>query len=149
MRKTKDWPFTMATAIAEQLPTLSRLNLSPKPKSCPATAVSALGSVSPHSPLQPTLHHLLTPHQNGDLFIYPPKSAVKVSGGENLTGYGFLSEKCLHSFCRKCGVSVLVKNIAEEDEDMPINVRTIQGVDLGGLVYQEYDGAANDPQYAL
>jgi hypothetical protein len=85
--------------------------------------------------------------QNGDLWIYPPKSAVVVQGMENLTDYAFLSKDSLHSFCKTCGVSVLVKVL--NGDDMPINVRTMDGVDLSSLSYKTYDGAKANPQYEV
>jgi hypothetical protein len=47
-------------------------------------------------------------------------------------------------------VSVLVK-VLEEKEDvvMPINVRTIDGIDLSRLTLNNYDGAKKDPQYEI
>ncbi|KAE9370795.1 hypothetical protein N431DRAFT_510119 [Stipitochalara longipes BDJ] len=87
--------------------------------------------------------------RNGDLWIYPLKSDVVVQGGENLTGYAFLSENALHSFCKTCGVSVLVKVMPETEPDMPINVRTMDGIDISTLKMKYYDGAKNDPQYAI
>jgi hypothetical protein len=32
---------------------------------------------------------------------------------------------------------------------MPINVRTMDGVDLSSLIFIKYDGAKNDPQYKV
>ncbi|PMD54089.1 uncharacterized protein K444DRAFT_598507 [Hyaloscypha bicolor E] len=88
--------------------------------------------------------------RNGDLWIYPPKSAVIIQGAENLTDYKFLSEDSLHSFCKICGVSVCVKvEDGEEDPVMPINVRTMDGVDISTLTLQKYDGAKNDPKYEV
>jgi hypothetical protein len=66
-----------------------------------------------------------------------------------LTDYAFLSKECLHSFCKICGVSVLVRNTDPKEEDMPINVRNIEGIDLAGLKFIKYDGAKNDPQYEV
>ena len=87
--------------------------------------------------------------QNGDLWIYPPKTDVVVEGAENLKGYAFLSQDALHSFCKICGVSVLVKVMPETEPDMPINVRTIDGIDIPSLKLKYYDGAKNDPQYKV
>jgi hypothetical protein len=87
--------------------------------------------------------------QNGDLWIYPPKSAVVVEGGEKLTDYAFLTKDSQHSFCRVCGVSVLVRVLDENEDIMPINVRTIDGIDLSSLTLNKYDGAKNDPQYEV
>jgi len=32
---------------------------------------------------------------------------------------------------------------------MPINVRTMDGIDISTLTLQEYDGAKNDPKYEV
>ena len=89
--------------------------------------------------------------QNGALWIYPPKSAVVVEGGENLTDYAYFGKDLLRSFCKTCGVLVLVKvtNEGEEDPVMPINVRTIDGIDIDSLTLKYYDGAKEDPQYEV
>ena len=89
--------------------------------------------------------------QNGALWIYPPKSAVVVEGGENLTDYAYFGKGLLRSFCKNCGVLVLVKVTNEQEEDpvMPINVRTIDGIDIDSLTFKYYDGAKEDPQYVV
>jgi hypothetical protein len=89
--------------------------------------------------------------QNGALWIYPPKSAVVVEGGENLADYACFGKDLLRSFCKTCGVLVLVKvtNEGEEDPVMPINVRTIDGIDIDSLTLKYYDGAKEDPQYEV
>ena len=97
----------------------------------------------------PLLQHTADITQNGDLWIDPPKSAITVHGGENLTDYAFLSKESLHSFCKICGISVLVRVSDEAGEKCPINVRTIDGVDLASLTLRNYDGAKNDPQYEV
>jgi hypothetical protein len=48
-----------------------------------------------------------------------------------------------------CGVSVLVRVLDENEDIMPINVRTIDGIDLLSLTLNKYDGAKNDPQYEV
>lgn len=87
--------------------------------------------------------------QNGDLWIYPSKSAVQLHGAENLTDYVFLEETSLHSFCSMCGVSAVVKVMVPGEDIMPLNVRTIEGVDLQNLEYKKYDGRSNNPQYSI
>ena len=72
-----------------------------------------------------------------------------LEGQENLTDYAFLSQDSLHCFCKICGVSMLVKVLEEGAEDMPINMRTVEGVDLGKLRLNMYDGAKNDPKYEV
>ncbi|KAH8821937.1 Mss4-like protein [Xylogone sp. PMI_703] len=89
--------------------------------------------------------------RNGDLWIYPNKSAVTLHGADSLTGYAFLSKDSLRSFCKICGVSVLVNNISPDDTDMPINVRTIHRLNLAELKDRivKYDGKSKDPQYKV
>jgi hypothetical protein len=73
-----------------------------------------------------------------------------LQGGENLTGYKFLSEDSLHSFCKTCGVSVCVQvEDGKDDPVMPMNVRTMDDIDISALTLQEYDGAKNDPKYEV
>lgn len=67
----------------------------------------------------------------------------------NDLSYAFLSPSSLHSFCKICGVSVLVKVTVPGEDKVPLNVRTLQGVDLGALQLQEYNGWANEPNYAV
>jgi len=89
--------------------------------------------------------------RHGALWIYPSKSAVVIQGGENLTDYAYFGKNSLRSFCKTCGVLVLVKVTDEQEEDpvMPINVRTIDGIDIGSLKLKYYDGAKEDPQYEV
>lgn len=87
--------------------------------------------------------------RNGDLWIYPSKSAVKVDGGYNLTEYVFVAEDSLHSFCKTCGVSVLVKVTDPKEDIVPLNVRTINGIDLDTLEFNYYDGKSAGRQYTV
>jgi len=70
----------------------------------------------------------------------------------NLTAYPHLSTECLHCFCKICGVSVIVQILEEPREDMkpvemPINVRTIVGVQIDKLEKRYYDGQKALPLY--
>ena len=74
---------------------------------------------------------------------------MDLCGEDKLTDYKFLSDTSLHAFCSVCGVSVVV-HVTEPGEDiMPLNVRTISGIDLDGLTLNRYDGRKNDPQYEV
>ncbi|KAH8601541.1 Mss4-like protein [Bisporella sp. PMI_857] len=86
--------------------------------------------------------------RNSDLWIYPKKSEVALSGAENLTDYVFLHEDSLHSFCKTCGVSVVVK-VTSGDDIMPINVRTVDNIDVDKLKLKFYDGKSNKPEYKV
>jgi hypothetical protein len=74
---------------------------------------------------------------------------VHLQGEEALTDYAFLSPNSLHSFCGTCGVSVLVKTIGEGEDEMPVNVRTFNGIDIESLTLIKFDGKNRDPQYVV
>ncbi|KAK0111478.1 hypothetical protein ONS95_001833 [Cadophora gregata] len=89
-------------------------------------------------------------YRNGEVYTYPPASSVTFIGKENLTGYPFLSPDSLHSFCKICGTSVCVQALKEDEDLLPINLRTMMsGVNVKDLKITEYDGAKNDPQYVV
>ena len=74
---------------------------------------------------------------------------MQLHGAENFTDYVFLENTSLHSFCSKCGVSVVVKVTVPGEDIMPLNVRTIKGIELESLEFQRYAGKKNDPQYSV
>lgn len=63
------------------------------------------------------------------------------AGEENLTEYRFNTTKLEHLFCKTCGVEAFCKG---KDKDgnptIAINVRTIDGIDLGTLNRMPYNG---------
>ncbi|KAH7317728.1 Mss4-like protein [Rhexocercosporidium sp. MPI-PUGE-AT-0058] len=88
--------------------------------------------------------------RNGEVYTYPPASSVTFIGKENLTGYPFLSSDSLHSFCKICGTSVCVQVLKEDEDLLPLNLRTMMsGVNVKDLHITEHDGAKNDPQYVV
>lgn len=119
-------------------------------RSCLAIAVFALEYVFKSLPRYTNSCHSLTePLQNGDLWIYPRRSALRIYGEKSLLGYEFLHKDSLHSFCETCGVSVLV-SVTEPGKDfVPINVRTLNGIDLASLKLKKFDGRAQSPQYVI
>ena len=74
---------------------------------------------------------------------------MQLHGAENLTDYVFLDEQSLHSFCKTCGTSMIVKVTVPGEDIMPLNVRTIESIDLDRLTYNKYDGKSNAPQYSV
>jgi hypothetical protein len=72
---------------------------------------------------------------------------VQLYGAENLTEYFFVSS--MHCFCKICGTSVSVRQLGEGDNETPINVRTIIGVDLSALKYYHYNGKAEGKPYEV
>lgn len=80
------------------------------------------------------------------MWIYPQNSSVDFLGTEqNLTIYTFGTGRAVHGFCGVCGVDV-VNKIAKHPQlgvDLrPVNVRTIDGVDLEKLEVSKVDGWA-------
>jgi len=86
--------------------------------------------------------------RNGSLFIYPSKKDVQLQGGDALTEYVFVTKTASHTFCSTCSVSMVVR-IADPTDKCPLNVRTINGIDLDSLTLQKYDGRSKDPQYVV
>ncbi|CAG8959554.1 hypothetical protein HYFRA_00001455 [Hymenoscyphus fraxineus] len=83
--------------------------------------------------------------KNGYLNVYPKRKDVKIEGKENLTSYVFSKTSCAHLFCKTCGSSLMASPRAsdeggEEPEDIAVNVRGFDGIDLEKLQYQKYDG---------
>lgn len=74
---------------------------------------------------------------------------MQLQGAESLTDYIFVDKMSLHSFCGTCGVSVVVRVTDPTEDIMPLNVRTIDGIDLESLQFQRYDGMSKDPPYLV
>lgn len=77
------------------------------------------------------------------MLTYPPKEGEK---GKKLTANRFI-------VCRTCGVSVGVTPKKELESEMPVrpvNVRTMNGVDLEKLSIKKVDGwSTREPQYEV
>ncbi|KAL2065497.1 hypothetical protein VTL71DRAFT_3167 [Oculimacula yallundae] len=87
-------------------------------------------------------------YRSAEIYTYPPASSITMIGKENLAGYAFLTSDSLHSFCKVCGTSVCVQVLNENEDLMPLNLRTVMsGVNVKDLQIEEYDGAKNDPLY--
>ncbi|KAI0882972.1 uncharacterized protein GGS22DRAFT_190949 [Annulohypoxylon maeteangense] len=96
---------------------------------------------------------------NAYLWIYPSKSQVVIAGGSNFGYYSFGRRIWKKSFCRTCGVPIhnqiddyTPEQIAELPEDdrewaadhldwSPINLRVLDGVDLGKLPLRRIEGS--------
>lgn len=83
--------------------------------------------------------------RNGVLWLYPPQDAVEVQGKQNMRYYSryHKSEPTLgYGFCTTCGVLVLNTSKLPDNESgvLPINVRTINGLNLDELKIQKLDG---------
>ncbi|KAL9136727.1 MAG: hypothetical protein Q9175_002063 [Cornicularia normoerica] len=87
--------------------------------------------------------------RNADLWVYPFNKDVELRGGNHLTIYRFGRKAAGHAFCSTCGVPI-VNNFERPEanvhvnefmtERLPVNVRTIDGIDLKALKVNELDG---------
>ncbi|MCJ1258599.1 hypothetical protein MMC24_006432 [Lignoscripta atroalba] len=85
--------------------------------------------------------------RNGDIWIYPSKDSVAIHGEDALTSYSFAKKTCSHRFCGTCGVMVYNEILDPNADIKPINVRTLNGVDLETLKIKKVSGKEWDPQY--
>jgi hypothetical protein len=73
----------------------------------------------------------------GTLLSFVPASVLSVTSGEDaLTTYRFNTGAIAHTFCSLCGVQCF----GRAGEGAAINVRTIDGIVLGTLARQAFDG---------
>ncbi|KAI1806150.1 glutathione-dependent formaldehyde-activating enzyme [Daldinia bambusicola] len=101
----------------------------------------------------------------GYVWLYPQKDQVEIEGEENLAYYKYGHKLFGKSFCKTCGISIHnnVQPVSEEElnklpEDqrevvkgglslMPINLRVINGLDVGDLNVKQVDGYSRPPLY--
>lgn len=114
-------------------------------------------TISTHTPTYTYSYKCSIPHiklttappiqQNADLWLYPSKSSVSLHGIPHLTVYHFGRKVGGHAFCSTCGVPVV--NFLEQREGelgasfadkMPVNARTLNGVDMKGVEVKRVDG---------
>lgn len=73
-------------------------------------------------------------------FVTPEKFRI-LQGEEELKTYRFNKHVIEHQFCSDCGVEPFGKgNNPDGTPAIAINVRTIDGIDLGTLTRMPYDG---------
>lgn len=62
-------------------------------------------------------------------------------GSDILSDYQFYKKNIHHVFCKQCGISSFAKGKAPNGKEMmAINVRCLQGVDIGKLTIKQVDG---------
>lgn len=71
--------------------------------------------------------------------IVLPEDFELVSGGEDLTTYEFNTKTAKHHFCRVCGMHPFYVPRSDPDK-IDVNVRCLDGVDLGNLNLAMFDG---------
>jgi hypothetical protein len=71
--------------------------------------------------------------------MVPPERFRLLAGMEDLEAYQFGTFTARHLFCRNCGVAPFYRPRADPTKYM-INVRCLNGVDLGTLRIEKFDG---------
>jgi hypothetical protein len=73
-------------------------------------------------------------------FVSPEHFALR-AGNEDLVDYQFNKRVIHHLFCGQCGVSSYCRGVAPNGKEMiGINVRCLDGVDVGSLKTTPFDG---------
>ncbi|HYC23924.1 MAG TPA: GFA family protein [Candidatus Bathyarchaeia archaeon] len=71
--------------------------------------------------------------------IVPPERFSLLSGEDALTTYRFNTNTAKHTFCAHCGIHAFYVPRSDPDK-IDVNVRCLDGVDLGSLVVSRFDG---------
>ncbi len=80
--------------------------------------------------------------KRGSLLGFVPSAHFKLlSGEDDLAEYRFNRKVIQHLFCHTCGILSFGQTTTAQGADMKfINLRCVDGLDLGKLKIQEYDG---------
>jgi hypothetical protein len=80
----------------------------------------------------------------GSLLAFAPKSAFKLTAGEDATTeYQFNKHVIHHLFCSICGIQSYSHGTGPDGSEMvAINVRCLDGVDPEQFAVMKYDGAS-------
>ena len=80
--------------------------------------------------------------KRGSLLDFAPEAQFRLISGENdLQEYLFNKKVIHHQFCKSCGILPFAKAAGPDGTKMvAINLRCLDGIDLGALKVQEYDG---------
>jgi hypothetical protein len=80
--------------------------------------------------------------KHGLLLTFVGADKLKLLAGENeLTDYQFNKKVIHHLFCRSCGVECFGRGTAPDGNEMiAINIRCLDGIDLGALKTTPFDG---------
>jgi hypothetical protein len=80
--------------------------------------------------------------KRGLLPIFAAPDRFKLpSGGDKLADYQFNKKGIHHQFCRDCGIESFARGTAPGAGEMvAVNIRCLDGIDLGALALTRYDG---------
>ena len=77
----------------------------------------------------------------GYLMWFVPRDALRLSTPEaDMSTYRFNKHKIAHHFCPVCGVAPFADGEREGHPLAAVNVRCLEGVELGGLNIRQVDG---------
>jgi hypothetical protein len=78
----------------------------------------------------------------GTLLTFVPANQFTVKfGGEALTDYEFNKHVIHHLFCSTCGIKSFARGVGRDgSEQIAVNVRCLDGVDVDGLNVQKFNG---------
>ena len=82
--------------------------------------------------------------RKGALMWFVPKADLRLkTPAEDMSTYLFNKHLIRHHFCAHCGIHPFGEAVGPDGRDMAaVNVRCIEGIDLGALPVQHYDGRA-------
>lgn len=80
--------------------------------------------------------------KRGTLLAFAPATKFRLIKGENvLSEYLFNTKQIHHNFCSRCGVAPFSAGKMPDGTPMrSINIRCLDGIDLGKIPVQHYDG---------
>lgn len=80
--------------------------------------------------------------KRGSLLDFIPESQFQLlSGQDDLASYHFHKKHIQHLFCKTCGILSFAKSATPDGTKMvAVNLRCIEGIDLGKLQIREFDG---------
>ena len=83
-------------------------------------------------------------YRKGLLLKFVPSQSFTLLKGEDVLGeYRFNKHVIQHLFCKTCGVQSFARGKGHEGSEMiAVNVRCLEGVDLGSLAIAQFDGRA-------
>ncbi len=80
--------------------------------------------------------------KTGSLLAFAPMAQFELlSGQDALTDYQFGKRKIHHLFCKHCGIRSFARGAMPDGSAVAaVNVRCLDGVDIGALALKSFDG---------